>query len=61
LIRGSAGAYYGLQFNIEKPIKKGVDITEGWTFSGSFARGVYGATVEAGGGGRFTFTYGPIY
>jgi RHS repeat-associated protein len=60
-LRGSGGAYYGFQFNIEKTIKKGVDFTEGWSLSASGARNVYGLTIEGGGGGRFNFTYGPLY
>ena len=59
-LRGSAGLYAGVQFNIQKIIKPNVGLTDGWSVTGGVAGAVYGATVEFGGGGSFQFTYGPL-
>jgi RHS repeat-associated protein len=60
-LRGSAGVgLVGAQFNIQKMFAKGVQLDEGWSLTGSVAGNIWGATIEAGGGGFATFNYGPI-
>jgi RHS repeat-associated protein len=60
-LRGSAGVgFAGVQFNIQKKFAAGVELDEGWSLSGSLATGVWGATIEGGGGGSVTWTFGPV-
>jgi hypothetical protein len=60
-LRGSAGVgFAGVQFLIEKQITPHVQLDEGWNVSGGFAGNVFGATIEFGGGGSGTWTYGPL-
>lgn len=59
-LRGSAGVGVGAQFNLQKTFAKGVALDDGWSFTGSVAGNVWGATIEAGGGGNASFTAGPI-
>ena len=58
-LRGSAGAGVGVQFNIQKDIRPDVDITEGWSASLSLAMGIWGSSVDFGGGGSASWTYVP--
>ena len=59
-LRGSAGAGVGAQFNIQKNVDGSADVTSGWSVSGEFATGVWGATIEFGGNVHATATYGPL-
>ena len=55
-IRGSAGAYFGYQFNAERPIERDFDLFSGWSFEHGAAFGVYGVSVEAGVGASIGYT-----
>ena len=56
-LRGSAGYGAGVQVNIQKEFRAGVDLSEGWSASLSGAWNVWGATIDFGGGGSGTWTY----
>jgi RHS repeat-associated protein len=56
-IRGSVGFYVGAQFNISQPITRNFDPVSGWSFEGSVAYGVYGASIEVGGGATASFRF----
>ena len=56
-LRGSAGYGAGVQVNVQKEFRAGVDLTEGWSASLSGAWGVLGATIDFGGGGSGSWTY----
>ena len=56
-LRGSAGYGAGVQVNIQKEFRAGVDLSEGWSASFSGAWNVWGATIDFGGGGSGSWTY----
>ena len=56
-LRGSAGYGAGVQVNIQKEFRAGVDLSEGWSASLSGAWNVWGATIDFGGGGSGSWTY----
>ncbi len=50
-LRGSAGAWVGVQFNVSKTIRSWDDVTDffsNWSAEGSVSYGVVGASLEAG-------------
>jgi RHS repeat-associated protein len=49
-LRGSVGFGGGAQFNISQEISSDFDPIHGWDLEGSFGFGIYGASLEAGGG-----------
>ena len=53
----SAVAYVGVQASVTKEISGNVDLTSGWDIFGSIAGGVYGASIDFGGGASVRFTY----
>ncbi|MFN9343153.1 MAG: RHS repeat-associated core domain-containing protein, partial [Planctomycetota bacterium] len=57
-IRGTIGAYYGAQFNIQQEVYPTFD-ANGFSLQATAARGVYGASVEVGAGGSVSFR-GPM-
>ena len=56
-LRASAGYGVGVQVNIQKEFRAGVDLSEGWSASFSGAWNVQGATIDFGGGGSGAWTY----
>ncbi len=56
-LRGSAGTGVGVQVNVQKEIREGVDLTEGWSATIGGALNVWGATIDFGGGGNASWTY----
>lgn len=56
-LRGSAGYGIGIQGNIQKEFRPGVDLSSGWSASMSGAWNVWGATIDFGGGGSASWTY----
>lgn len=57
-LRGSFGAYYGVQFASVYTFKWDDPFNiDNLDLSGSVARGVFGLSIEFGGGGKFNFTW----
>ena len=56
-LRGSAGMGVGVQVNVQKEFRPGVDLTEGWSATFSGALKVWGGTIDFGGGGNASWTY----
>ena len=56
-LRGSAGYGAGVQVNIQKEFRAGVDLSEGWSASFGGAWNVWGGTIDFGGGGSGSWTY----
>ena len=56
-LRGTAGFGVGVQFNLEKELSPNLNLTEGWSFSVSGAKDVWGRTIDFGGGANFVCTY----
>jgi RHS repeat-associated protein len=56
-IRGSIGYGVGVQLSASQPLTRNFDLVRGWTFEGSVAWGVYGASIEAGIGGTVGFIF----